>query len=452
MAKMQSADAIPSLRSYMSTSAARYIKGNALRWQTFFILALICLWEGLPFSLFGMSNVVGYQVYATLIFSTSFLYCIRSLINKEKWSYWGTLSFCFFLYTFLCSFTYSVIIKPQPLQAWAFAIYTVSPLFTIFTLRFIKANTGDCLNAILIAGFLGSVTVISVQLSQSHLLDFYIRGSAFGAERRVVFFKLESAFSAAILSILLMNFRSIGKYFLHLIAFVACAYNLFFLTESRLAMLAFFAAFLLAWLFIFRTKRKIIALSIAPIALTPLIFYFVDKFLGRFESLDKYLANDMSSRWRMITVKEFSNYFSETYGMGFGFMSGNPIYNNVIAHSANFGGLPYGLRKYGLYLDDIGIYSALYQYGYIGFILTVAMTFLCIFKLGTAYRISRAYEPVSACGFMMAALLISPISLNYFTVFYTAHIGGLLWFMASRIDAEQLIMKTNYFHRFRGVK
>lgn len=440
----------PSLRSYTATAAFQYVRRGAFRLQTLFIVALLFLWEGLPFTLFGMSNITANQIYAALILGTSLLNLFRGLVNRSRVTYWSVLPILFFIYACLCSFVYSTLIKPQPPQAWMIAIYTVTPLLTVFSLRSIRATTGDCINALLIAGFLGSALVIAVQLTNSHLLDFYIRGSAFGSERRVVFFKLEAAFAAAIACIMLMNYSSPGKYLVHLVVLLVSAYNLFFLTESRLAMLAFFGAFGLAWLFLFRTKRKIISLSLAPIALIPLLFYFIDRFLGKFESLDKYLASDISTRWRVITIKEFSDYFDTTHGLGFGFMSGNPQYNNVIAHTSVYGGVPYGLPNYGLYLDDIGIYSALYQYGYVGLAFVLTMTLLCVWRLGSAYKISRAYEPVCASGFMMFAFLLSPISMNYFTLFYAAHIGGLLWFMASRVDDERRLIRSSYFKRFNG--
>lgn len=440
----------PNLKSFAAMTAYQYVRKNPFRFQTLFIAGLLFLWEGLPFTFLGMSNVIGYQLYAVIVFGTSLINFVRGLINRSRITYWSVLPLAFFVYACFCSFVYSVLTKPQPPQAWMIAVYTIAPLLTVFSLRSIRATTGDCINGLLITGFIGSALVIAVQFSDSHLLDFYIRGSAFGSERRVVFFKLEAAFAAAIACIMMMNYSSLGKYILHGLILLVSAYNLFFLTESRLAMLAFFGAFGLAWLFLFRAKRKIIALSLAPIALIPLAFYFIDRFLGKFETLDKYLASDSSAKWRVVTINEFSRYFDTTHGLGFGFMSGNPQYDNVIAHTSVYGGIPYGLPNYGLYLDDIGIYSALYQYGYVGLTFVLVMTLLCVFRLGSAYKISRAYEPVCASGFMMFAFLLSPVSMNYFTLFYAAHIGGLLWFMASRVDDERRLIRASYFKRFNG--
>jgi hypothetical protein len=406
------------------------------RWQVWVICLLLCLWEGLPFTLVGMKNSLGFQLYAAITVLLSAIAVYEIAVHRIRLSKWDVIPLLFLGYCAFVSCIYSTLISPQPLKAWLPALYTISPLLCIFAMKGIKANSDDCIKALLITGFASSLALAIVQASNSSILDFYIRASAFGSERRIVFFKLEATFALIISTIYLMRYNGIFRYLMHALNVGLCAYNVIFLSESRLAIISYGLACIFCWIFIFRLKRKAITALLAPFAAVPLTIFLIDKFLSKFSSLDDYLSNDMSSSWRKITIDRFSQYFDTTNGLGFGFMSGHPEYNNVIAHTSNFGGVEFGLNNYGMYLDDIGIYAALYQYGYIGLIFVVTMTAVSAMRLMTAYRLGPSYEVVAACGFMMISFLISPIPMNYFTLFYTAHVGGLLWFLASRVDTE----------------
>lgn len=420
------------------------------RSRTLLIAVLLCLWEGLPFTLIDVSNLLGLQVFSLVIFAGAGLFVIRTMKRGFKLGHWEKYSLLLFALCVLVSFIYSNFIQPQPLAAWAFAIYTVAPTLTLLALRAAGCTLGDAIAALFWTGFIGAIVLIINQTFSLDLLHFYERGSAFGTNR-VVFFKLESAFCLVIAAIRLLYARGSKEFLLYLLAVSATFYSTFFLTESRLAMLAVVLALVLSWIFVLRGKRKVILFLIAPFILIPVTGFVINKYLADFRSLDSYLTEDTSASWRQITIRHFEHYFSETNGLGFGFMSANPAYDNVIADSSNYASQDYGVVGYVVSLDDIGIYSALFQYGYAGLALIVVMTLMMVTSLYKARSMGPAYWTVASIGVLAGAFMLSPISMNYFTLFYTAHIGGMLWFMAAESSALRRSSVEDNAHKGRVV-
>lgn len=408
--------------------AGRALGGTPKR--TLLIVSLLCLWEGLPFALIGLPNIIGLQIYALVVFAGTGAFISKAIKRKLKLGRWEGFSISLFFLCVLVSFIYSNFVRPQPLVAWIFAIYSVAPVLTLLALRALGCTIGDAIAAIFWTGFIGSVVVTATKIFDLGILNFYSRGSAF-TDSRVVFLKLETTFCLVIATIRLLHAKSGRQFILYALALAFTSYSTFVLTESRLAIMAVAIALVLTWLFIVSGKQKILIFLLAPVIVIPTFWFVSEKYLASFQGLDSYLSADTSASWREITINHFRQYFSETFGMGFGFMSANPAYNNVISYSSNYASVDYGVTNYAVGLDDIGIYSALYQYGYLGFVLISVMTLMMIYSLFKSINLGPGYRPVAATGALTAAFLISPISMNYFTLFYTGHIGGLLWFMAA---------------------
>ncbi len=417
---------------------ARRARVGEFRWQTALIILLLCLWESFPFGPMGINPLLPYQGYAAFVFLGVPLYFIRVGTGKITASYWEVLAIALFGLCVLSSAIYSGIIDPIPLREWLPAIYTVAPVLTILLLKAVDANLRDAERALYIAGVAGSLLVIINGALDLHLLDFYVRGSGFGTKERVVFFKIEATFALVIAFVRLAYARSFGRVVLSALAVGITFYNVFVLSESRLAIVAIFIALFLVWLFVMRGGRKLFFLLFGPFIALPVISYVIERYMRSTTDLGSYFRNDVSASFRATEIRHFAEYFDDTYGLGFGFMSGNPEYNNIIAYSSNRGGYLYGTGDYGLGLDDIGLYSALYQYGWAGLILIVIMTLLISVVLLRSARFGMNYAVTGAIGAMMLAFMFSPISMNFFTLFYTAHIGGLLLFMASAAPAGKL--------------
>ncbi|MDP3405215.1 MAG: hypothetical protein Q8S03_11025 [Brevundimonas sp.] len=418
-----------------ATPSRRSLSLGATPLRTGFIALLLCLWEGVPFTLIGMPNLLGLQLFAVIIVVGVGFFAYMALNGLKKFTIWEGLALLLLGVCVFSSIAYSIFIKPQPIAAWAIAVYTVSPLLTIMVLRGLNCRIGDALEAIYWTGFIGSLFLLITATFNLNFLDYYIRGSGLGTEARVVFFKLEATFGLIIAMMKLVQTDRPKAMAGHLIVVAVVAYNVFAASESRLAIFAVLAALALAWLFILRGNRKFLVALLAPFAILPLVFYLAGRYLSNFTTLDDYLARDVSAGWRNFTIQYFRTYFEESHGLGFGFMSANPIYNNVLAFGSNRASALYGVQNYTVGLDDIGLYAAFFQYGYLGVSLVFAMTLMAIVTLFKTRKLGSAFFPVAAIGLLMFTFLLSPIPMNYFTLFYTAHMGGILWFVAAEAAA-----------------
>ncbi|NKJ03013.1 O-antigen ligase family protein [Novosphingobium sp. SG707] len=408
------------------------------RWQVALVVCLLGFWDGFPFSIFGASMVFSYQLYSAIVFAGFILYIVRALIPTLAVGWWEGVSLLLFCWCVLVSFHWSVFVQPQPLLAWLPAIFTVGPVLTIFLLKAVGATRRDAESGLYYAGAFGSLLVAVHVALGLHFLDNYARGSAF-TEGRIVFFKLQAVFGLMVGLMRTAQARHPLNTLAHAFASVLMCYNVFVLTESRQLILAVFLALVPIWAFALRGQTRIIIGMVAPFIVIPLGIYAVNKYLPNFSSMSDYLGQDISTQYRVIEDQHFHHVFDLSSGMGFGFMSGDPKYNNVLTFASQSAGFLYGTGKYGVGLVDIGLVSALYQFGYIGFLLVVGMTLTCVIRLVTATRFGQDYASTSALGYMMAALMLNPIAVNYYTLFYSAHIGALLWFIASQVRAEQAL-------------
>jgi len=419
--------------STRSTKSEGWAKSTVLKssfGKTLLIATLLCLWEGLPFTILDLPKIYGLQVFAVVIFAGTGAFIFRAFRGDVDIGWWERLAFLLFVYCVCISFIYSNFIRPQPFVAWVFAVYSVTPILMLFALRAMNCTIGDAMSALFWTGFIGSVALTVNQTFDLRLLEFYERGSAFGDDR-VVFFKLESCFCVVISVVSLLHARSGRQLLVYLVAFAFTTYSIFFLTESRLAILAVSLALILIWLFVLSGKRKVLLFLISPWVALSMGIFVLNKYLTEFKGFSAYLSEDTSASWRRVTIEHFGRYFSETGGLGFGFMSASPNYTNIISYSSNYASADYGVVNYVVSLDDIGIFSALYQYGYVGISLMVLMTFVIAASLFRTKREGKAYLPIASVGILVATFMLSPISMNYFTLFYTAHVGGVLWFMAA---------------------
>lgn len=416
---------------------------RGMRWQVPAIVFMLMFWEGFPFSLFGMPMVFGYQLFAGIIYLGFGLHMVRAVRRNAAPNAWELTSLAFFAWCVVVSYNYSTNIMPQSTQAWLPAIFTVAPLLMIFFLNVIDATRQDVERALMFLALFASFLVILDRVTGANFLAPYARGSAF-SDGRVILFKYPLVFGFILTAMRAISARSIGKVTTYAIAATIMAYNITILTESRLAMAAIAIAIIPIFIFCIRGDRKLFLILVGPLVLIPVVSSLIDRYFGDFRGLDSYFAADVSASFRQYEIDYFSRHFETTSGMGFGFMSGDPAYDNVLTFAAQSGGELVGYGSYGMALVDTGLYAALYQFGWVGLLFTLVMTLIAGWVLATSYRYGPAYSGASACGFVLLAFLLSPVPFNGFTIFASAHMGAVLWFMASQISQEQRAALTQF--------
>lgn len=403
-------------------------------WQAGVIAASMTLWENFPQQLAGLDPVNSYKIYGGLILLGFAYYWVQLLRQKLKFTIWEFFALLLFAWCFISSYNFSTFIAPQPLEAWALSFYTVAPLLLLFGLKAIKATRQDAEQALFWTAFLTSLLASVDYLAHTGLLASYARVSAFQSDPRLVFFKVEAAFGLVIAIVRTYYSKKTPQIIFNAAAVIIIGYNSFVLAEQRVFILATVIAAIPIWLFSMRGFRKYFAAGLAPFAAVPLALYLIQKYLPDFKNLDDYLSRDGSTQYRLLEMDYFRRAYEATDGMGFGFMSGNIKYDNVLSFGRYQAGFLVHTGDYGMAILDIGLISALYQFGYVGLILVLVLTVMSIVALSASAWIGREYAITSACGFQMAALMINPISTNFFTLFYTAHIGAILYFMASQVE------------------
>lgn len=434
--KVRSAVPRAAMRIRIPPCATCRITGRA-----WFMMMMLALWEGFPFTIVGASTVIAYQLYAAITFALSGVFFWQVCAGRIRLSFWEWVPLSFFLWCVVVSGIYSAIFVPAPLLSWAPAIFTVAPLLTMLALRAIGATRQDAEQALYWAGLIASGLVLFDVATGFGVLDAYARGAVFGSNK-IVFFKLESVFGCIIAISRIAQAQSIIKALFQLLALAIMGYNVFVLTESRLVIVAMIIALVPIWLFLLRGERKLLFALLGPIGGLPILMFAVSRYFAKFSSYGSYSAQDVSASFREFEHDYFKRAFLDTHGLGFGFMSGNDAYVNVLTIAATQRGYATGVGYYhGMALVDIGLPSATFQFGYLGLFAVLAMTAICVVTLGRSYRWSSDYATCSAMGFLMFALMLSPISTNFFTLFYTAHVGALLWFIAAMVSREGKIIR-----------
>lgn len=424
-------------RPALPEQGAAPVTRGGFRWQVIVVIALLSIWEGFPFQPLGMAPSFGFQLYTVIVFAGFLLFVARALVRgRVSFTWWEALPLILFIWCTAVSYNWSSVLQSGPLAGWLPGITTVAPLLTIFLLTAIKTTRNDAEFGLYYAAVAASALVIVDSKTELGLLEVYARGSSF-TDGHVVFFKVISAFGLVIGVVRSINARSPVSLFLNLGGVAVTCVNVVVLTESRLLSLAVFLALPVIWLLAIRGARKLVTAVLAPLVMLPLLIFFVSTYLANFGSLDQYLAQDTSAKFRTLEYQHFQSVFHQTGGMGFGYMSDSRQYDNVITYAGVWAGYLVGTGKYGMQIVDIGLSSALFQFGYVGLILVLLMTVICIWRLVFAGLWGTDYASTCAVGALMGTLMLSPISTNFFTLSYTANVGVVLWFIASQVGRER---------------
>jgi len=406
-------------------------RSEGFRYQIALIIVLIALWEGFPFTFIGIDDdSIGCKIVAIISIIGLPIFLIKTFSGKSKISFYHTLSIVFVIWCFIVSFYFNNYVEPKPISQWLPSGYIVLPILLVFLLSATNTTIPDVEKSIVIIGIIGSAIAIIDSYLNIGILYFYHRNASDG-DSRIIFCKMPALFAFIISVTKLYNCRSFYQFIIYLLSSIITIYNVVILTESRLSLAGIIISIVMIGIFVLKNSRRFYLIITGIIISVPASIYIIDNFFSKFESFDQYLNSDVSARFRQQEIALFSNVFSGTNGLGFGFMSLNRAYHNTLTFAAYDAGNLVGTGKYGMALTDIGLYSALYQFGYLGIFLVLTYTLLAGVTLIRSRRFGREFSSTAAVGWLFLSLLVSPISINFFTIQFSAHIGALVFFMAS---------------------
>jgi len=411
--------------------------------STIFVITLIAMWEGVPFTFLGFDDSLGCKIVAIVALLGLPLFWLKSASGSVRFTAYHASAIAFVLWCVLISFNFNTFVEPKPIAQWLPSAYIVMPITLIFILQATGTKISDCENAIIFAGLIGSIFAIIDSLLDLGLLSFYQRSGSDGAIR-IVFFKMPALFAFIICFTKIFIGRNLGSVIGYSVISIITLYNVVVLTESRLSLGGIIIAIFCIFLYVLRGARRVYLGITIIVGGIPALSYIADKFLSNFVSFDQYFKSDVSAWFRSREIEHFSAAFDRTQGLGFGFMSLNAAYNNTLTFAAYEAGRLVGTGKYGMALTDIGLYSALYQFGYVGLVSILFLTFLTGVTLIRSRRLGIDFYTTSAFGCLMLSLLVSPISINFFTIQFAAHLGAIAYFMAA--ECSQLSRRYGVIH------
>lgn len=393
-------------------------------------------------AILGLPRYYGRQIVAVIIVLLSMAYLLSKMAKSSKLDNWEIFSLIFLFVCFIVSFISNNYIYPQDVSGWVPALYLLTPIALIFALKAYRATAAGIIAGIVFAGASGAVIVVVDHFINLSVMDVYERAATVGlSDRRIVFLKTEAAIAASVIAARLILARGMKKRLINFLIAAPLFYSLLFISESRLAIAAVMIGTAIFALFVAKGKRKLKYIVIGLTVSVLFLPFALEKYVEQFKS-SGYLEEDASVVFRLLEMEHFKEYFEKTGGLGFGVMSTGANKNNILAYSANKAGYDYGSGDYGMGLADIGIYAALYQFGWVGLILVLYMTLVAAIYMMRIARLDKNAFDVGAVGAITLAYMLSPLPMNFFTLDSTAIDGGLLWALCGLLARSRVIGST----------
>ena len=181
-----------------------------------------------------------------------------------------------------------------------------------------------------------------------------------------------------------------------------------------------------------RAKKLLYVMTVGLIASFPLIYFLAGDYISKFLSSSNYIA-DGNVEIRLDALDFYLDRFWDTGGLGFGVLSNGDDATNFFATSARVGN---GSWQY--LIADIGIFSPLVQFGWIGLFVVVFLTLrLAYMFITTARRMGRSESVLPfAFGCFLLGSMLHPWPMNYFTLEWTIMFGSLTWFTCNDLLAR----------------
>lgn len=385
------------------------------------IIAVILESDALLSSIIGADKVLMRWAYAALMVGSLFLTACKMAISKKSakniYFYYPVL---IFLVVFLVSAGSALFIFPKPTSDWLPSLYVYTPIFIFYFFYLINTKGREIGIAFIATALIISALLLGDRLFNFTFLNDYQRLSSFFGQgaRRIILLKNEVIFGLVILiSLIIFGKQSPAKR----LTLVVIATFLFFvqtlIMESRLGFLAIAVAFC-SLLYIGGMTKKSLGITIAAITgamiILPTVFaQHIDKLMGM-------SVNDDSSNIgvRIESIAYLFKLYWETNAWGIGMMSPSGNINNVLYPGTAFN------------VADTGAFSSLGQFGPLGFLLWLTLTFKCLSTFQKKFQNSKKHDYLAAAAYaFLMSFTISLLPLSLFTQAWNITMGGTLLYM-----------------------
>ena len=344
-------------------------------WRVLLVCLLILSWEGLLPAVFNLPLYYGRYVVSSLVIAGVVLWFFHGAM-RHRWlsqppSYFRT-AVLFYVFTFATSVVYTNAIDRLPLSEWLLAQYALTPLLVGFLLAVLRIRWRHVIHGLICAAIVGAILTTVDQVHQLAFLDSFARGSINDVNaRRLVLMRVENGAAVVLLFASMIGAGSpIRLRMLSLVALSVLVFALFKVSESRQSILAVVLG--IAFFYLFggvRGSRKSLSLLLLLVAAPVVFFVILAPYIEKFIAASDYLE-DGNILIRLQALAFYYERFTSTYGLGFGILSNGDNATNffAIAHRVGNGAWPY-------FIADIGILSALVQFGWLGLALVILMSF-----------------------------------------------------------------------------
>ena len=403
-------------------------------WKIAFLVFLFYVSSGFPFALINVPIFYGSWVVSVIILIGTAIYMIHR--RGRRFDGWDRGILALMTLCLVVSAISNTLIFPQELSGWLPAFHTIMPLLLIFLLKAVNISSRDVATALVIIGVTAGILLTLDHALQFSFMEAYQRLATTDTSlRRIVFLKNELAFATIVIVSRIAFTRSSKAILIYLMLLAPIGYSLIVISESRLAIGATLMACAVFTVVVVRGTRLFAFLLAGGLAALIILPLALGKYIDQIERSRNYLEQDSSIRYRLVECEYFYNLFQKTSGVGFGIMSTGTDKKNPLAFAEQSYAMSTG---YGLYIADIGILSALVQFGYIGVVAVVAMTIkVGVFLLRNGRRSSLpGHKEAAGLGAIVLCLFFNPWPLNLFTLQWTAMSGGLVWYVAARCAQE----------------
>lgn len=404
-------------------------------------VALILLWDGLPFALVGLDRSLGMHATTLLMLVGIGMFTLRLLRGETKLDIWTLVPLLMFGAMLASTIVSSLYFFYNPIVTWIPALSNYSPVFLILFARVFDFRLSELLAGILFVSILSSAIVFVDHFYQLPLLEQYVGTSGFDRfNRRILMLKNDNAFGFMIALARMTTARTLNRILGYGAALALIGFNIVIVTEARLVVGAILVASGVYVLFILPGQRRALTATAGILMMAiagPIVF---SKYIDRIASTSDYATDDTSVSWRIITVNHYQKYFVESHYLGFGIMPTSPKNDNILTYSYYEASKLYGDvgNFWGIYLADTSLYGALYQFGFPGLFLAVFLSFFAFYRLIRAPRGATLYPyELKALGLGALFLVVSPWPLNFFGLSWSIMSGYELWAVAARAAQVQ---------------
>lgn len=383
---------------------------------------IICESDGLVSAFLGFDSVLAAWLFSAFMsafaFLSFYLFIKVESLRETKFFYYPILVFAVFI---IVSFISANFIFLKSTKDWLPSLYAFAPIFIFYYLYFFKYSRKEIIYSIICVSVFVSILLLIDSIVRFSFLDPYFRRSAFFNldVRRIVVLKNEVIFGfVAVVSLLISGDKGKNEDRLLIVIAVGLFLVQAIIMESRMGFMAMAVASL-TLLYVRGITKRVLSLYMLGFVFVLLVIPFI--FSEHIEKLSQMSLHDSESNIsvRFETTEHFYQLFLETKGVGIGSMSSTGMHNNVLFETEH--------RN----IVDIGFFSALFQFGLVGFLAYVVFTYQSLRIYYQYYIYSRKTDPFSSAAFaFIMSFTFSLLPLSFFTATWCVSLGGILLYLA----------------------